>query len=210
MKQKLARRLRTRAEPGVLFADEPTTGVDPVSRASFGTRWPTSQQRADNCRRPHSYFDEAERCHRVALMHAGHYSQIGRRSTAEQPRLVRLELFYASTRRAEFTALRNMRATVQLWTVQRFGDRLDLLGERPEEAKLIVADAWRRPDSTARKSAPICQRSKNVSLSHYENSARKSTPCPFHTGAIVIRLHGQVPSRARFTKEFGGFSAVRI
>src|SRR5436309_3711542 len=77
MKQKLALVCALVPEPGVLLLDEPTTGVDPVSRREF---WDTLAHLAAEgltilIATP--YLDEAERCHRVALMHEGAIQQLG-------------------------------------------------------------------------------------------------------------------------------------
>ena len=69
MKQKLALACALVAQPRVLLLDEPTTGVDPVSRREF---WDTlAHLSADGLTIliATPYLDEAERCHRVALMH---------------------------------------------------------------------------------------------------------------------------------------------
>ena len=71
MKQKLALACALVPEPRVLLLDEPTTGVDPVSRREF---WDTlAHLAADGLTifLATPYLDEAERCHRVALMHQG-------------------------------------------------------------------------------------------------------------------------------------------
>src|ERR1700739_4379952 len=77
MKQKLALACALVPEPRVLLLDEPTTGVDPVSRREL---WDTlAQLAADGLTilLATPYLDEAERCHRVALMHQGEIHDLG-------------------------------------------------------------------------------------------------------------------------------------
>src|SRR5580700_6939594 len=77
MKQKLALACALVPEPRVLLLDEPTTGVDPVSRREF---WDTlAHLAADGLTivLATPYLDEAERCNRVALMHQGEIRMIG-------------------------------------------------------------------------------------------------------------------------------------
>jgi len=71
MKQKLALMCTLLHKPEVLFLDEPTNGVDPVSRRDF---WAILYQLVKDgmtvCITT-AYLDEAERCNRVGLMHQG-------------------------------------------------------------------------------------------------------------------------------------------
>ena len=72
MKQKLALACTLVHEPEVILLDEPTTGVDPVSRREF---WKLlSQFLASGITIVMStpYLDEAERCGRIVLLHEGH------------------------------------------------------------------------------------------------------------------------------------------
>jgi ABC-2 type transport system ATP-binding protein len=71
MKQKLALMCTLLHRPEVLFLDEPTNGVDPVSRRDF---WQILQQLVSEgvtVFTTTAYLDEAERCDRVGLMHEG-------------------------------------------------------------------------------------------------------------------------------------------
>ncbi len=71
MKQKLALMCTLLHRPRVLFLDEPTNGVDPLSRRDF---WEILYQLAKEGMTifvSTAYLDEAERCDRVGLMHKG-------------------------------------------------------------------------------------------------------------------------------------------
>jgi ABC-type multidrug transport system ATPase subunit len=72
MRQKLALICTLIHLPDVLLLDEPTTGVDPISRRDFWTIIHTLVvSRGVTVLLATSYMDEAERCHRVSLMHDG-------------------------------------------------------------------------------------------------------------------------------------------
>ncbi len=71
MKQKLGLCCALIHTPEVLFLDEPTNGVDPVSRRDFWKILDTLLAEAVTIVVATAYLDEAERCHRVGLLHHG-------------------------------------------------------------------------------------------------------------------------------------------
>jgi ABC-2 type transport system ATP-binding protein len=71
MKQKLALACTLVHEPELLLLDEPTTGVDPVSRREFWKLLAEFLSRGLTIVMATPYLDEAERCSRVALLHEG-------------------------------------------------------------------------------------------------------------------------------------------
>jgi len=71
MKQKLGLACALIHTPKVLFLDEPTNGVDPVSRRDFWKILYDLLKEKVTIFCSTSYLDEAERCHRVGLMHKG-------------------------------------------------------------------------------------------------------------------------------------------
>lgn len=77
MKQKLALMCTLLHHPQILFLDEPTTGVDPVSRRDF---WAILYQLVKDGMTvvvTTAYLDEAERCNRVGLLHHGRLIRCG-------------------------------------------------------------------------------------------------------------------------------------
>ena len=71
MKQKLGLVCALIHHPKVILLDEPTTGVDPVSRRDFWRILYNLIAEGVAILTSTAYLDEAERCHRVALMHQG-------------------------------------------------------------------------------------------------------------------------------------------
>ena len=71
MKQKLALSCALVHSPSVLFLDEPTTGVDPVSRKEFWEMLSTLKERGITIVASTPYLDEVRQCERVAFLDHG-------------------------------------------------------------------------------------------------------------------------------------------
>jgi ABC-2 type transport system ATP-binding protein len=71
MKQKLGLVCALIHRPRVILLDEPTNGVDPVSRRDFWRILYSLLEEGIAILMSTAYLDEAERCHRVALLHQG-------------------------------------------------------------------------------------------------------------------------------------------
>jgi ABC-2 type transport system ATP-binding protein len=83
-RQRLALGCAILHEPPILFLDEPTGGVDPLSRRQFWRLIDTLSQQGVTVLVTTHYLDEAERCHRVALIHAGTLAAIGTTNEVKQ------------------------------------------------------------------------------------------------------------------------------
>jgi len=83
-RQRLALGCAILHEPAILFLDEPTGGVDPLSRRQFWRLIDTLSQSGVTVLVTTHYLDEAERCHRVALIHAGRLAAIGTTTEVKQ------------------------------------------------------------------------------------------------------------------------------
>jgi drug efflux transport system ATP-binding protein len=84
-RQRLALGCAILHEPAILFLDEPTGGVDPLSRRQFWRLIDALSTSGVTVLVTTHYLDEAERCHRVALIHAGRLAAIG--TTTEVKRI---------------------------------------------------------------------------------------------------------------------------
>lgn len=83
-KQRLALGCAILHEPPLLFLDEPTSGVDPIARRNFWDLiYQLSAQEHTVFVTTH-YMDEAEYCHRLALMHRGRIIALGSAATLKE------------------------------------------------------------------------------------------------------------------------------
>lgn len=76
-KQRVALTCAIVHDPPLIFLDEPTAGVDPVSRRSFWNRIHELSARGTTVLVTTHYMDEAERCHRLAFISAGRLLDVG-------------------------------------------------------------------------------------------------------------------------------------
>jgi ABC-2 type transport system ATP-binding protein len=136
MKQKLALACTLIHEPPILVLDEPTTGVDPVSRREFWKLLAEFLGQGLTIVMATPYLDEAERCGRVALLSQGRLLALDDPARLQASmRGVILELIASPPRRA----LQVLRGRLGDDRVQLFGDRLHVRVDREDAQDEIVA-----------------------------------------------------------------------
>jgi ABC-2 type transport system ATP-binding protein len=131
MKQKLGLACALIHTPKVLFLDEPTNGVDPISRRDFWRLLYQLLREKVTIFVSTAYLDEAERCNRLALIHEGKVLTLG--TPHEVKQLMRgaiLEIRCALPRRA--AAL--LRGHFPGHPVALFGDKVHLATTSPASA----------------------------------------------------------------------------
>jgi len=142
MKQKLGLACALIHTPRVLFLDEPTNGVDPVSRRDFWRILYQLVREGVTLFVSTAYLDEAERCNRLALLHQGKLVGLG--TPEEVKRLMPGTLIEIRTSAPRRTALL-LRNHLQEATVGLFGDRVHVAARDAiaAEAKTrqLIADA---------------------------------------------------------------------
>ena len=89
-RQRLALGCAILHQPSIVFLDEPTGGVDPVSRRQFWALIEDLARKGVTVLVTTHYLDEAEHCHRIAIIHNGKLAAIGtsqelKRLFAERP-----------------------------------------------------------------------------------------------------------------------------
>jgi len=124
MKQKLALAVTLMHEPDLLLLDEPTTGVDPVSRREFWRIIADLHRRGISVLVATPYMDEAERCSRVAFMDGGRLLLCDTPSAiAERVPGTLVELFTDRQR----DAMESLEGRIGITSVVVFGDALRVL-----------------------------------------------------------------------------------
>jgi len=130
MKQKLALACTLVHPPRIIFLDEPTTGVDPVSRRDFWKILQSLLQQGITIIMSTPYLDEAERCSRVALVSQGKLMRVDTPAALKDSMPGEVVEIVCDRVRDGFRLMRSRWPNAE---VQAFGDRLNV----------IVADARR-------------------------------------------------------------------
>ncbi|MFL6444761.1 MAG: ATP-binding cassette domain-containing protein, partial [Candidatus Sulfotelmatobacter sp.] len=211
MKQKLALACALVPQPRVLLLDEPTTGVDPVSRREFWDALAHLAVEGLTILIATPYLDEAERCHRVAFMHEGQIQQVGTPAELRSSlHAKRLELRTRDLGQAERLLNREVGEGRPLMDVQRFGDRLDLLSHAPDEAKKSIESVL-TPAGLAiddlRLDEPTLE---NTFVARLRSLGQSISTKPFPTQHSHGELRDGIAIGAeKLTKQFGPFTAVK-
>jgi ABC-2 type transport system ATP-binding protein len=136
MKQKLGLACALIHTPEVLFLDEPTNGVDPVSRRDFWKILYDLLREGVTILVSTAYLDEAERCTRIGLMHKG------RILIEDEPKNVRNSLdqhmieVWSDNARSAMAPVRNIGG---VHSVSLYGDRLHIALEKKMNPAEVVA-----------------------------------------------------------------------
>jgi len=142
MKQKLGLACALIHTPRVLFLDEPTNGVDPVSRRDFWRILYQLVRDGVTLFVSTAYLDEAERCNRLALLHQG--KLIGLGTPDEIKRLMPGTLLEVRTNAPRRTALL-LRSNLLNSSVGLFGDRVHIVTRNASaaetETRRLIASA---------------------------------------------------------------------
>ena len=219
MKQKLGLCCALVAQPKILLLDEPTTGVDPVSRREFWDLLAAVASEGVTVVAATPYLDEAERCHRIALIYAGEIQQIG---TVQELRdglgLRRLEVRAKPLDRAEAvlsgedphpSPLPGGEGTGGIADIQTFGDRLDVMVTDAERGEQQIREILAQHDITLkeiRQDEPTLEnvfvnqlRQQGLDPAYLEFPAYRSGKEKGHTAIDTHQLQ----------KTFGDFQAVK-
>jgi ABC-2 type transport system ATP-binding protein len=160
MKQKLALACTLVHEPALIVLDEPTTGVDPVSRREFWKLLSEFLSQGITIVMATPYLDEAERCTRVALLHEGRLLALDRPDAlrATLPGAL-FEVIVSDHRRAPDILERIPGVT----GVQMFGERAHVLMDRGDAAAAdLLASTLARAGLTVAGVRPLAASLEDV------------------------------------------------
>jgi ABC-2 type transport system ATP-binding protein len=206
MKQKLALTSALIAGPALLLLDEPTTGVDPVTRRDFWDALTSLAGGGMSIIVATPYLDEAERCHRVALMERGKIYDIDSPTHFRSKMgLTRLEVKVEPLAGAEDI----LSKSPEVEDVQRFGDRLDVMAANPEAAE---EDLRQRAETNSMRITEI-RRSQPTLENAFVGQLRKMRGAQvipsFPNPSPPLNKHDIVIGAKDLNKRFGSFQAVK-
>jgi ABC-2 type transport system ATP-binding protein len=165
-KQRLALACAVLHEPKVVFLDEPTSGVDPISRRRFWGLIDEMSTAGVTVFVTTHYLDEAEYCHRLALIHAGRL--------AAQGTVSELKEVFAGRAVLEVVVPDLGQALERLgeeeWALETsvFGTRIHVVVRDPDEGRQLITAALERqanPPSSIERIVPSLE---DVFIHHVE------------------------------------------
>jgi len=211
MKQKLALVCVLVPQPRVLLLDEPTTGVDPVSRREFWDALVHLAAGGLTILVATPYLDEAERCYRVALMHDGRIQRIGTPGELRASlQANRLELHTPDLSQAERVLAEISGPDKEIIDTQRFGDRIDLVAHQPDEATRVARERLEAAGIRIHDIRVDEPSLENVFVATLRSLGQGIHDTPFPARHDHSHLRGQVAIGAtNLTKQYGSFTAVR-
>lgn len=141
MKQKLALSCALIHRPEILLLDEPTTGVDAVSRSEFWDMLATLREKGITILVSTSYMDEANRCRRIAMINRG---RILDTDTPEALVASLGENLYNASATDMFRLLSELRKLPEVTDCYTFGATLHVVADKdfiPAQAEKRIRDA---------------------------------------------------------------------
>jgi ABC-2 type transport system ATP-binding protein len=211
MKQKLALCCALVSMPEILLLDEPTTGVDPVSRREFWDVLAEVAAEGVTTAVATPYLDEAERCNRVALIYEGKIADMG----SPKELIAKLHMHRLEIRSPNLETLENSLNELVLQDrsvikdIQEFGDRLDVLVADVGQGKTVINETASRQSAQITEIEVSEPNLENVFVSKLKSAGQKGDEKQFNfekgkqkSGAIAIGADD-------IAIRFGDFQAVK-
>ncbi|AOU97666.1 ABC transporter ATP-binding protein [Acidihalobacter yilgarnensis] len=199
MKQKLGLACTLLRPPALLLLDEPTVGVDPVSRRElWAIVYKLVETHGMSMLLSTAYLDEAERCAEVVLLHEG---QILGQGTPQS--------FSDQLKDRTFLVQRpNMLRRHLQVMLQRREDVIDAVIER-DGVRVIMAQGYRPPIIPDASWEPIPPRFEDAFIERLSRGRKAVSQLPIPNLQSKQQTHDAVISVSGLTRRFGDFYAVR-
>ncbi len=172
-KQRLALACAVLHEPQVVFLDEPTSGVDPISRRRFWALIDEMASQGVTVFVTTHYLDEAEYCHRLALIHAGRLAALGTVGQLKQVFADRAVLEVSAARLGEALEV----LAEQPWALETsvFGTRIHVVVRDAEEGRRQVTATLERQGNPPLGIDRIVPSLEDVFIHHVEEEEARRT-----------------------------------
>jgi len=170
-KQRLALGCAILHEPPILFLDEPTSGVDPIARRSF---WDLIYELAAAGRTifvTTHYMDEAEYCHRLALMYRAKVIALG--TPAELKRDLASHALLALDTSDALGSMKALEGQAGIYDVAVFGGGLHVTVDDPNAAATMIRRALGERGIEIKRLEPIQPAMEDVFVGLIEAEERK-------------------------------------
>lgn len=213
MKQKLALCCALVSQPKVLLLDEPTTGVDPVSRREFWDLLAAVAAAGVTVVAATPYLDEAERCHRIALIYEGKIQKIGTLlELRESLGLSRIEV-RAQNLLAVESALTHRAHSQTIADVQTYGDRIDVMVTDTTQGQQQIQDILAQNNLLFPDARPDIRPDEatleNVFVNQLRQQGLAPASLPFPTYRTSKEKETTAIATQNLQKTFGDFRAVK-
>jgi len=173
-KQRLSLGCAILHEPPILFLDEPTSGVDPISRRQFWDLIYEMAGRGVTIFVTTHYMDEAEYCDRIALIYRGELIALGT-PAALKTDLMREEILEVIAERPQ-DAMDQIAPIAGVKEVALFGRGLHVVAEDGERVKAAIAQHLRAHNFQVERVEPIAPSLEDVFVSLIEARDRTVRP----------------------------------
>ena len=171
-RQRLALGCAILHEPPIVFLDEPTGGVDPVWRREF---WDLIDRLSDGGTTvlvTTHYLDEAEHCHRIAIIQAGRLAALG--TTTELKQVFRDRPILEVQAAQPVAAMQALDALAEVEKTSLFGTSLHVVLRQAGRAEDVVAEALRRAGVETRAISRVTPSLEDVFLDVVERTGGAS------------------------------------
>ena len=171
-KQRLALGCAVLHRPRVVFLDEPTSGVDPLSRRRFWRLIDSLSEEGVTVFVTTHYLEEAEHCHRLALIHAGRLTALGTVAELKSVFSRKAVLEIVVPRVAEALDLLAQEPFVR--ETSAFGTRLHVVVDDAEEGRRRVLERLEASGNVPARAEAIVPSLEDVFI-HYVEAAGEET-----------------------------------